>query len=158
MCLSDSEVRNLRREALSVLMASEVVTFSASFTTLGPGGSQYLLSLAQVALSTSVEIPDLWEGPQLRCQLLLCLLQCPQYEVREMALEGVLRRLQKEEEEEEEEKKMKKMRGQWLEETTLSNLTSMALHETHPQCLTKVRPHTFTQKHYRRCIVYSVFV
>lgn len=133
--LDDSEVSHLRQEALSVLMASDLVTFSAPSTTLGPGGSQYLLSLTRMALSASVEIPELWGNPQLRSELLQCLLQCSQYEVREMALEGVLRRLQSEEEEEEEEKK----RGsQWLDETTLSNLTSLALHETYPQCLAKV--------------------
>ncbi|KAK5908110.1 hypothetical protein CgunFtcFv8_016195 [Champsocephalus gunnari] len=71
-------------------------------------------------------------GPQPKSQLLQCLLKAPQYEVRELALEGVLRRLQEEEEEEEE-------RGhQWLDQTTLSSLTSLALHETHPQCLAKV--------------------
>lgn len=132
--LDDSEVSHLRQEALSVLMASDLVTFSASLTSLGPGGTQYLLSLTRMALSASVKIPELWGGPQLRSQLLQSLLQCSQYEVREMALEGVLRRLQKEEEEEEEQKKG----SQWLDETTLSNLTSLALHETHPQCLAKV--------------------
>lgn len=122
-------------------MASDLVASDTSSTTLGPGSTQYLLSLARVALSASVEIPELWGGPQPTSQLLQCLLRCPQYEVRELALEGVLRRLQEEEEEEE-----KKRRPQWLDETTLSNLTSLALHETHPQCLAKVRPHTRTHK------------
>ncbi len=123
-------------------MASDLVTSDTLSTTLGPGSTQYLLSLARVALSASVEIPELWGGPQPTSQLLQCLLRCPQYEVRELALEGVLRRLQEEEEEEEEEKKR---RPQWLNETTLSNLTSLALHETHPLCLAKVRPHTHTE-------------
>ncbi|XP_040906443.1 thyroid adenoma-associated protein [Toxotes jaculatrix] len=129
--LADSEVSELRNKTLSILMASDLVISDPSFTTLGPGSTQYLLSLARVALSASVEIPELWRGPQLTTQLLQCLLQCPQYEVRELALEGVLRTLQVEEEE-------KKRRPQWLDETTLSNLTSLALHETHPQCLAKV--------------------
>lgn len=127
-------------------MASDLLTSDTSSTTLGPGSTQCLLSLARVALSASVEIPEFWGGPQLTSQLLHCLLRCPQYEVRELALEGVLRRLQEEEEEEE------KKRPQWLDETTLSNLTSLALHETHPQCLAKVRPHTYAQRQYRRCI------
>ncbi|XP_070772051.1 thyroid adenoma-associated protein [Enoplosus armatus] len=131
--LDGSEVSDLRQGALSVLMASDLVSSDTSPTTMGPGSTQYLLSLARVALSASVEIPELWGGPQLSSQLLQCLLQCPQYEVRELALEGVLKRLQEEEEEEEE-----KRRPQWLDETTLSNLTNLALHETHPQCLAKV--------------------
>ncbi|XP_030298445.1 thyroid adenoma-associated protein [Sparus aurata] len=129
--LDDSEVGDLRQEALSILMASDLVSSDDSSSALGPGSTQYLLSLARLALSASVEIPDLWGGSQLSGQLLQCLLWCPQYEVRELALEGVLRRLQEEEEK-------KKRRPQWLDETTLSNLTSLALHETHPQCLAKV--------------------
>ncbi|XP_010793816.1 sodium channel and clathrin linker 1-like [Notothenia coriiceps] len=124
----DSEVSDLRQDALSVIMASDLVLSSPP---LGPGSTQCLLCLARVALSASVEIPELWGDPQPKSQLLQCLLKAPQYEVRELALEGVLRRLQEEEEDEEE-------RGhQWLDQTTLSNLTSLALHETHPQCLAK---------------------
>ncbi|XP_071337347.1 thyroid adenoma-associated protein isoform X2 [Trachinotus anak] len=132
--LEDSEVSELRQKTLSVLMASDLVVSHSSPTTLGPGSTQYLLSLARVALSASVEIPALWRGPQLTTQLLGSLLQCPQYEVRELALERVLTALQEEEEEEE-----TKRRPQWLDETTLSNLTSLAFHETHPQCLAKVQ-------------------
>nr|XP_046258832.1 thyroid adenoma-associated protein isoform X2 [Scatophagus argus] len=128
--LDDSEVGDLRQKALSVLMSSDLVTSDTSSSALGPGGTQYLLSLARVALSASVEIPELWGGPQLTSRLLQGLLCCPQYEVRELALEGVLRRLQEEQE--------KERRAQWLDETTLWNLTSLALHETHPQCLAKV--------------------
>ncbi|XP_039994968.1 thyroid adenoma-associated protein isoform X2 [Xiphias gladius] len=129
--LEDSELSELRQKALSVLMASDLVISSPPSTTLGPGSNQYLLSLARVALSASVEIPELWRGPHLTTQLLQCLLLCPQYEVRELALAGILRTLQVEEEE-------KKRRHQWLDETTLSNLTRLALHETHPQCLAQV--------------------
>lgn len=138
MCFSDSELSELRQKALSVLMASDLVISSPPSTTLGPGSNQYLLSLARVALSASVEIPELWRGPHLTTQLLQCLLLCPQYEVRELALAGILRTLQVEEEE-------KKRRHQWLDETTLSNLTRLALHETHPQCLAQVGPHTHTK-------------
>ncbi|KAF0027159.1 hypothetical protein F2P81_019900 [Scophthalmus maximus] len=131
--LKESEVSELRQKALSVLMASDLVISDASSTALGPGSTQYLLSLARVALSASVEIPELWRAPHLTTQLLSCLLQFSQYEVRELALQGILRSLQEEEEEEE-----KNRRHQWLDETTLSNLTSLALHEPHPQCLAKV--------------------
>uniref|UniRef100_A0A8C3B078 tRNA (32-2'-O)-methyltransferase regulator THADA n=1 Tax=Cyclopterus lumpus TaxID=8103 RepID=A0A8C3B078_CYCLU len=143
--LSDSEVGALRQEALSTLMASELVTSDSSSSTLGLGGTQYLLSLARVALSAGVDIPELWGGPRPASRLLWCLLQHPQYEVRELALEGVMRRLQEDEEEEEEEEE--KRRPEWLDEPTLSILTGLALHETHPQCLAKVIPHT--PQHYR---------
>ncbi|XP_034407358.1 thyroid adenoma-associated protein [Cyclopterus lumpus] len=134
--LDDSEVGALRQEALSTLMASELVTSDSSSSTLGLGGTQYLLSLARVALSAGVDIPELWGGPRPASRLLWCLLQHPQYEVRELALEGVMRRLQEDEEEEEEEEE--KRRPEWLDEPTLSILTGLALHETHPQCLAKV--------------------
>ncbi|XP_071780883.2 thyroid adenoma-associated protein [Centroberyx gerrardi] len=131
--LDDSEVGELREEALAVLTASELVASDGSSATPPrPGSTQYLLSLARVALGASVEIPELWGGPRLGARLLERLLLCPQYEVRELALEGILRRLGEEEEEE------RKRRPPWLDETTLSNLTSLALHETHPQCLAKV--------------------
>uniref|UniRef100_A0A3Q3LPG0 tRNA (32-2'-O)-methyltransferase regulator THADA n=1 Tax=Mastacembelus armatus TaxID=205130 RepID=A0A3Q3LPG0_9TELE len=131
MCLSGSEVGELRQKVLPILMTSELVTPDISSTSLGPGSTQFLLSLARVALSASVEIPEHWESPQLTTQLLQCLLWCPQYEVRELAVEAILRRVQEEEEE-------KKKRPHWMDENTLSNLTSLALHETHPPCLAKV--------------------
>lgn len=143
MRLSDSEVGTLRQKTLSVLTASELVTSCNSSATFGPGSTQYLLSLARVGLSAGVEFPELWDGPQLKTKLLDHLLQCPQYEVRELALEGLLRKLEEEEEEE------RKRRPEWLDETTQSNLTSLALHETHPQCLAKVRPHAHTDLHKR---------
>lgn len=134
--MSDAEVATLRQMVLPVLMSSELVISDSSSAALVPGGTQYLMSLAQVALSACVEIPELWDGSQQTGQLLERLLRCPQYEVRELAVEGVLRRLEEE----------KKRMPQWLDETTLSNLTSLALHETHPQCLAKVRPHTHLHK------------
>lgn len=135
----------IRHKTLSVLLASELVMSDISSTTLVPGRTQYLLSLTKVAFSTSVENLELWKGPQVMTHLLGCLLQCPQYEVRKLALEGVLMTLEEEGEE-------KKTRPQWLDETTLSNLTSQAFHETHPQCLAKVRPHT--QKQYEMCLCF----
>ncbi|KAF7650134.1 hypothetical protein LDENG_00130920, partial [Lucifuga dentata] len=130
--LDDSDVGELRKEALDILVASELVCSNSSSAALGPGSTQYLLSLARVALSATVKAPELWRGPQLTTQLLKCLLHCPQYEVRELVLEGILRRLGDEEEEE------RKRRPLWLDETTMSNLISLALQETHPQCLAKV--------------------
>uniref|UniRef100_A0A672GSU6 tRNA (32-2'-O)-methyltransferase regulator THADA n=1 Tax=Salarias fasciatus TaxID=181472 RepID=A0A672GSU6_SALFA len=139
-----SEVRSLRRSTLSVLMASELVTSDPSPATSAPGSTQYLLSLASVALGASVELPEVWGGAELTAQLLEALLRCPQYEVRELAAEGVLRRLQEEEgvlrrlqEEEEGEDKRRKW-PQWLDDTTLSHLIGLAIHETQPQCLAKV--------------------
>lgn len=140
MCLLDSEVSEPRQKALSILMASDLIISDASSATLVPGSTQCLLSLARVALSASVEIPEFWGASQLTTHLLQCLLQCPHYEVRELTVEVLLKRLQKEQE--------MKRRPQWLDKTTLSNLTSLALHETHLQCLAKVGPHTHTHTNY----------
>ncbi|XP_065815241.1 thyroid adenoma-associated protein isoform X1 [Labrus bergylta] len=126
--LEVSEVAELRRGALAVLMDSELITADSP---RGPGSTQYLLSLARLALSASLEAPELWGGPELSSRLLQSLLLCPEYEVREETLQEVLRRLQEDQEEEE------RKRPQWLDETTRSNLTSLALHEKHPQCLAK---------------------
>lgn len=131
MCLTGSEVGALRQDALSILMTSELVNSNKSPSiSLGPGSTQYLLSLARVALNASVEIPKLWGSPELVSHLL----QCPDYEVRELTLERVLKRLQEED----------LRRPEWLDKTTQSNLTSLAFHETHPRCLAKVRMHTHT--------------
>lgn len=109
-------------------MTSELVVSSETPSgSLGPGSTQYLLSLARVALNASVDLPR---------QLLQHLLACPDYEVRELALERVLERLREEEE---------ARRPDWLDRTTQSNLTSLALRETHPRCLAKVTTHTHTR-------------
>lgn len=137
--LAGLEVSVLRRDALSILMTSELVASKKTpSSSLGPGSTQYLLSLARVALSASVEIPELWGSPELPGQLLQHLLACPDYEVRELTLEQVLKRLQEEQEED-------ARRPEWLDKTTQSNLTSLALCETHPRCLAKVRTHTHTR-------------
>lgn len=135
VCFSDSEVSELRQKTLSILTASGLLTSDTSCATLVPGSTQCLLSLARVALSASVEIPELWGAPQSTPQLLQCLLQCPHYEVRELTVEVLLNRLNTEQE--------AKGRPQWLDETVLLNLTSLALHKTHPQCLAKVGPLTY---------------
>ncbi|XP_029030898.1 thyroid adenoma-associated protein [Betta splendens] len=128
--LEDTELNELRQKTLSILTASDLLISDASLATLVPGSTQCLLSLARVALSASVEMPGVWGAPQLTTQLLQCLLQCPQYEVRELTVEVLLKRLETEQE--------AKRRPQWLDEAVLSNLTSLALHETHLQCLAKV--------------------
>ncbi|XP_008428609.1 thyroid adenoma-associated protein [Poecilia reticulata] len=130
--LEDSEVRALRQTTLSILMASELLTSDSSSAPLGPGSTQYLLSLAQVGLSASVDCPDLWRGGEQRQQLLDSLLRSPLYEVRELTLEGILRKLHEEEGDE------AKRRPLWLSETTVADLTKMAVHERHQQCLAKV--------------------
>nr|XP_015799588.2 thyroid adenoma-associated protein [Nothobranchius furzeri] len=128
--LEDAEVSALRQKVVPVLMASELVT-PDSPAVPGPGTVQYLLSLTQLALSASVELPDLWQSAQQVNGLLERLLLSPHYEVREAAAESFLRSLK-------EEKDDVKQKPQWLEKINVSNLTSMALHEKHPQCLAKV--------------------
>lgn len=138
MSLTGSEVGALRQDALSILMTSELVNSNkCPSISLGPGSTQYLLSLARVALNASVEIPELWGSPELVSQLLQHLLQCPDYEVRQLTLERVLKRLQEED----------LRRPEWLDKTTQSNLSSLAFQETHPRCLAKVRTHTHTTMH-----------
>uniref|UniRef100_A0A673VXY1 tRNA (32-2'-O)-methyltransferase regulator THADA n=1 Tax=Salmo trutta TaxID=8032 RepID=A0A673VXY1_SALTR len=134
----DSELKELRGETLALLMASELVTPGGPSAVCGPPGTtQYLLSLARLALSASVESPLLWgmgeDGTTSRGPLLLgCLLQCPHYEVRELALGEVLRRLERERDGEGERS------SHWPQETIISHLTTLALHEAHPQSLAKV--------------------
>lgn len=148
----------LREEALSILMVSELLSNSDGLRALQqlPGSSQYLLSLARLALSASVEIPGLWPGggAQLAGDLLRRLLCSCQYEVRELALDGVLTALQQQDLQQQglqQDLQLQSLqqqdhkgprRPEWLDGTTLSHLTSAALQETHPQCLAKVRPHT----------------
>ncbi|XP_077468779.1 thyroid adenoma-associated protein isoform X1 [Stigmatopora argus] len=128
--LCDLEVSKLRQETLSILMTSTLVTNNNPTENLKPGNIQYMLSLTRVAVSASVEIPELWGRPHLTTQLLPCLFKCSQYEVRELVLEKVLMRLKK--------AKDQKRTPVWLNETIQLNLTSLALHERHTQCLAKV--------------------
>lgn len=134
----------MREETLALLMASELVTPGGPSAVCDPPGTtQYLLSLARLALSASVESPLLWgmeeDGNTSRGPLLLgCLLQCPHYEVRELALGEVLKRLERERDEEKGEGERS---SHWPQETIISNLTTLALHEAHPQSLAKVRHH-----------------
>uniref|UniRef100_A0A8C5DWK7 tRNA (32-2'-O)-methyltransferase regulator THADA n=1 Tax=Gouania willdenowi TaxID=441366 RepID=A0A8C5DWK7_GOUWI len=127
--LEGSEADSLRQNTLSILKDSELVSGPTSSPGLGLGSTQYLLSLARLALC-AVERPLRWESRELSDRLLEGLLQRPEYEVRELALEGVLRRLQEEEQEVDDRKWM-------MNESSLCQLTSLALNETHPQCLAK---------------------
>lgn len=168
--LTDSELCELRQNTLSILMDSELLTSDPSSIGRGPSSVHYLLSLTQVALSATVDIPEFWTVPRPTDQILRCLLRFPDYEVRELVLQGLLRRLQEQEEQGQEEqgqeeeqeeqgqkdkeKKQEKSRPQWLDETTMSDLTGLGLHETHPQCLAKVGPHTHTHTRYVSFAVY----
>ncbi|XP_059929781.1 thyroid adenoma-associated protein [Gadus macrocephalus] len=142
--LPDSEVLELRRETLAVLAASELlgpcgpptVATASLLSSLGPGAVQYLLSLTRVALSASLQGPwrPLWAGTL----LLESVLRGPLYEVRELVLDGLLEKLDEEEvEEQEEEEELAQERRSWLDKSTLFTLSSLALNETHPQCLAK---------------------
>ncbi|CAL9688228.1 unnamed protein product [Knipowitschia caucasica] len=123
--LEDGEVRELRREALSVLLESELLVSGPESLVPAPGSIQLLLSLSRVALAACVEEPEQWDTPHAP-QLLESLLSSPCYEVRGLALDALLRQLQQ------------RGSSQWLQQTTLSHLTGRAFHETHPHCLSKV--------------------
>lgn len=98
----------------------------------GPGAMQYLQSLAYLASSIAMDSSTLWHAQEaegkLKDDLLSHLLQCSHYEVRQLALERLLERLQTSEE------------HQPLPfDLSVSALTYLALHEQHPTCLAKVR-------------------
>ncbi|KAG5831317.1 hypothetical protein ANANG_G00302500 [Anguilla anguilla] len=122
----DPELTALCEETLEVLTDSELLAPDGPVAVTGPGATQYLQSLARVAASASTEDPELWGAGSRGPRILGCLLQCPQYEVRHLALEAVLRRLER------------------AADTPGDpgpahySFTSMALHERDPQCLTKV--------------------
>lgn len=119
-------------------MSSELINCNKpSSISLGPGSTSYLLSLARVALNASMGSPELWGSPELVSQLLQHLLEWPHYEVRELALERVLQRLQEED----------LKRPEWLDQITQSHLTSLAFHETRPRSLARVRTHVHMHMH-----------
>lgn len=140
---TESPLKKLREETLHILIASELVAPQGpdDINVSVPGATQYLQSLARIAISICVESPHLWEFPEsegFQRDLLEQLLQCPHYEVRLFALEQLLRRLQKTEE-----------NSQDCGEEPLpfdlrvSSLTSLALHETCLGCQAKVRKPAF---------------
>uniref|UniRef100_A0AAY4DDB0 tRNA (32-2'-O)-methyltransferase regulator THADA n=1 Tax=Denticeps clupeoides TaxID=299321 RepID=A0AAY4DDB0_9TELE len=87
-CLTDSALDELRQKTLALLMDTELVAASPP---PDPGSVQYLRSLARVGVRVGMA------GPQ--AAFLACLLRCPVYEVRELALDEALRRLQRAEQE-----------------------------------------------------------
>ncbi|XP_016329317.1 uncharacterized protein LOC107678541 [Sinocyclocheilus anshuiensis] len=123
----------LREETLQILMASELVAPQGpdDMKLSVPGATQYLQSLAHIAISICVESPHLWICPEsdgFQSDLLERLLRCPLYEVRLFALEQFFRRLQKTEEE------CQRGQGPLPFDLSVSSLTSLALHETYPGC------------------------
>ncbi|XP_030626930.1 thyroid adenoma-associated protein [Chanos chanos] len=136
--MGDCELKKLREETLTILLESELLAprGPSEVSLSGPGSTQYLQSLARLATSVCLESPDLWgkrESLGLLKDLLRCLLHCRHYEVRQLALEELLRRLETERD---------LSKGPSLQplpfDLCIPTLTSLALHETHPQCLTKV--------------------
>lgn len=97
----------------------------------GPGATQYLQSLAHLAATIAMDSAALWSTQETEGQLkglLSHLLQCSQYEVRQLSLERLLERLQTNRE------------HQSLPfDISVSTLAYLALHEPHPTCLAKVR-------------------
>lgn len=139
----ESPLKKLREETLHILMASELVAPQGpdDIDLSVPGATQYLQSLAHIAISVCVESPHLWECPEadgFQRDLLERLLQCPHYEVRLFALEQFLKRLQRTED-----KSQHCGQGPLPFELSVSSLTSLALHETYPGCQAKVRKPPF---------------
>lgn len=124
-------------------MASEIVAPQGpdDMNLSVPGATQYLQSLARIAVSICVDSPHLWDCPEpagFQRDLLEGLLRCPHYEVRLFALDQLLRRLQKTEEE-----SQPRAQGPLPFDLSVSSLTSLALRETYPGCQAKVRKSRF---------------
>lgn len=96
----------------------------------GPGAMQYLQSLADLATSIAMNSSTMWSTPGSEEQfkdILSVLLHCSHYEVRQLALERLLEKLQTNQD------------YQPLSfDLSVSTLTHLALHEPHPTCLAKV--------------------
>ncbi|MCI4376608.1 hypothetical protein PGIGA_G00190450 [Pangasianodon gigas] len=130
--VEDSELKKLRVETFAILMDSELVAPRRpdEVHLSVPGAMQYLQSLARLATSIAMETCALWSTQEAEGQLkdlLSRLLQCSHYEVRQLALERLLERLQTNRE------------HQSLPfDLSVSTLAYLALHEPHPTCLAKV--------------------
>lgn len=120
-------------KTLSILMDSELMSplSSEELHLSGPGATQYLQSLACIATSISMDSPSYWDrgltGGMLNV-ILNQLLQSSHYEVRQLSLE----RLQQSLERQQQHKSLPC-------DLSVSILTNLALHESHPTCLAKVR-------------------
>ncbi|KAL6487447.1 hypothetical protein MHYP_G00040730 [Metynnis hypsauchen] len=134
----DSQVTTLRKETLAILLDSELVAPRGLEEELlsGPGATQYLQSLARLATIVAMKSAGVWgtqEADGMQKDLLQRLLQCPHYEVRQLALERLLERFEKDRE---------KMQCSDLQsvpfDLNVTTLTHLALHEPHPMCLAKV--------------------
>ncbi|XP_053476778.1 thyroid adenoma-associated protein [Ictalurus furcatus] len=130
--VEDSQLKQLRAETSAILMDSELVAPRRpnEVHLSGPGATQYLQSLAHLATSIAMESSALWSTQEAEGQLkdlLRRLLQCSHYEVRQLALERLLERLQTNREHQPP-----------LFGLSVSILTNLTLHEPHPTCLAKV--------------------
>ncbi|KAF7710664.1 hypothetical protein HF521_009536 [Silurus meridionalis] len=130
--VEDSQLKKLRMETFAILMDSELVAprNPDEVRLSGPGATQYLQSLANLATRIAMESSAQWSMQEAEGQLkdlLSRLLQCSHYEVRQLVLERLLERLQTNREQ------------QALPfDLSVSLLTYLALHEPHPMCLAKV--------------------
>uniref|UniRef100_A0A672QAP7 tRNA (32-2'-O)-methyltransferase regulator THADA n=2 Tax=Sinocyclocheilus grahami TaxID=75366 RepID=A0A672QAP7_SINGR len=158
--VSESQLKKLREETLQILMASELVAPQGpdDINLSVPGATQYLQSLAHIAVSVCVESPHLWDCPEsagFQRDLLERLLRCLHYEVRLFVLDQLLRRLQKTEED-----SQHRGQGPLPFDLSVSSLTSLAFHETYPGCQAKVRKSRFCirilYKTLCSCVCFSV--
>lgn len=141
---SDSPMKKLQEETLTILLDSELVAPCSpeEVQLLGPGSTQYLQSLARLATKVSMESSTVWgiqEVDGVQRDLLNCLLQCPHYEVRQLALEKLLERLETDQNGTNKKKKQCSDSCLLPFYLNVTTLTHLALHETHPTCLAKVR-------------------
>ncbi|XP_062375693.1 thyroid adenoma-associated protein [Sardina pilchardus] len=137
----DVQLRSLCDDVISLLMASELAApgCRGDGPLAVPGYVQYLQSFARLASRACLARP----GPDRRrkdpsaaaVRLFGRLARCPHYEVRQLALEALLRTMEDEEEEEEEGEE----RGALLTfDLDVQMLRGMAMQETHLPCLAKV--------------------
>ncbi|XP_076852074.1 tRNA (32-2'-O)-methyltransferase regulator THADA-like, partial [Brachyhypopomus gauderio] len=130
-----SETKTLQEETLSVLLDSELMAPRGSEEEhlSHPGAPQYLQSLTRLAASLATER---WasletDGGVWWEHVLTHLLGWPHYEVRQLALERLLEKI-------EEEQENTRHTDLWpLPSELCTILTSLALHELHPTCLAK---------------------
>ncbi|XP_049337727.1 thyroid adenoma-associated protein isoform X1 [Astyanax mexicanus] len=130
----DSQLKNLREETLAILMDSELVAPRSpdEVRLSGPGTTQYLQSLSCLATSVAMDSAGMWgiqDVDGVQKDLLRRLLQCPHYEVRQLALDRLLERLEN-------------MQCSDLQplpfDLSGTTLTHLAMNEPHSACLSKV--------------------